>query len=103
MYYSDILGFGTAMFAVMIFLGVLWCLQRIFPKSREYRKYLTNLFVAAKIRKLAEKENLILEDEEKTYVKYAKISNKKYLKELDDRIEQDLIDKIDLINDKPIM
>lgn len=93
--YTDIFGFGTVAFALIFLLIILIVIDKAIPKSRIYRKYLTNMFVAAMIRKMAKKEGLVLEDEEKGFLAYSKKAGKRYSRELDNRIEEELAEKIE--------
>jgi hypothetical protein len=65
-------------------------------KSKKYRKFLTDMYVSAKIRFLADKDGLKLTEEEKYFKDWSKkdkIRNREY--NLDDAVEEDLIEKIE--------
>lgn len=64
-------------------------------KSKAYRKYLTNLYVAGRIRQLAEEDKIDLIKEDLNCLKYVAVSEKSRIKELDDKIESELINKVD--------
>jgi len=63
--------------------------------SKRYRKYLTNLYVAGRIRQLADKDQVDLKKEEKEVLKYESLSSKKVIKDLDDKIEAELVKEVE--------
>lgn len=85
-------GLGILIFTVVI----SFILVEIFHKSRSkiYREYLTNLYVAARIRQLAVRDKIDLNEEDRNFCKYHKMSEKERMKDLDMAIEQELMDKI---------
>ncbi len=62
-------------------------------KSNQHRKMLTNLYVAGKIRQIAKKDDIDLDEELKEMLKTIKES-RKYTLPLDVTIEEDLQEKI---------
>jgi len=62
-------------------------------KTREYRKEITDMYVAGKVRQLAEKDNINIDDE---YQKFKLYYKKKRIKvqPLDNTIEEDIQEKI---------
>ena len=87
---------GLLKLVFICFIAIL-CISWIFGsrKTQDYRKSLSDLYVAAKIRFLAKQDNLSIEDEYKNYKKWTK---KKKLEEnnydLDDTIEEGLKEKL---------
>lgn len=77
---------------ILIIIGIL---MTIFGprKSQEYRKLLTDMYVAGKIQKLAKKEDINLADEEKNYNLWCKKKRLEY-SDLDKAIEEDMKEKI---------
>jgi len=65
------------------------------PQSKSYRKYLTNMYVSAKVRSLASKDDLNLTDEEKNFTEYIALSNKEMITSLDEKIEADLMERVE--------
>lgn len=74
-----------------LLLGILWLMSTA-AKSRsfKYRKYLTNLYVSAYLRKKAKEHNLDIDQEEKNFLVFYKHSRRRFEGDLDDRIEQAL-------------
>jgi hypothetical protein len=69
------------------------------PKSKKYRKMLTDLYVAAKIKFLAKEDNLDLVEEYESFKKWLKkerIENK----DLDQTIEEELKERVQEGNQK---
>lgn len=64
-------------------------------KSKDYRKIFVDMFVVGRIKQLAKEHNINLNDELKAYHKFKKTNRNKLL-ELDDKIEEDTIERIDL-------
>jgi len=62
-------------------------------KSQEYRKLLTDMYVAGKIQKLAKEEDINLADEEKNFHLWNKKKRLEYL-DLDRAIEEELRGKL---------
>lgn len=69
-------------------------------KSYQYRKFLTNMYVSARIRFLAKEDNLDLEEEEKIFKKYLKVSKDKRDSNLDNEVEEELMDRVDRVSEK---
>jgi hypothetical protein len=85
----------------MLFIGILIGLLLGYGLSKasgssDYRKLLTNLFVAGKIRKLASEKNISLAKEYKVFKSFAK-RNKASQLSLDNQIEEEL--KNELLGD----
>ena len=68
-------------------------------KSKVYRKLLTDMFVAGKIKLLAEKESINLADEEKNFNLWSK-KKRLEIMDLDRTIEEELKEKIANVDDK---
>ena len=64
-------------------------------KSYDYRKHLVDMYVANKIRKKAEKENIDLDEESICYQEYLTISDCKKVKDMDDVIEEKILEEIE--------
>lgn len=62
--------------------------------SYGYRKYLTNMYVAGKIRNLAEKDNVDIPKEEDDFIQYITRTNEEKKKDLDEEIEEELKQKV---------
>ena len=65
-------------------------------KSKRYRQFVTDMYVAGKIKILANKDGVKITEEEedfKAWSKKDKVRNREY--NLDDAIEEDLIEKIE--------
>jgi len=77
---------------LLVVVLVVYSLTRP-SRSRIYRWELTNLYVAAKVKQFAKKDNIDLTDEYEAFKKWCK---KRLMedKSLDDTIEQELKDKI---------
>lgn len=90
---SFIAGFVIAALGIL----VLWAtVDYIHPKSKSwwYRKYLTNLFVAGKIRQFANSEDVDLLVEAKLCENYIMKSKVEGIKHLDNLIESGIAEKI---------
>ncbi len=64
-------------------------------KSKQYRMFLTDMYVSAKIRLLADKDGLKIPEETTSFNEWnkkEKIKSREY--NLDDTVEEDLIEKI---------
>jgi hypothetical protein len=85
-------GLGLA-FLLLIF-GILMIKLLSPQSSKYYRKYLTNMYVAGKIKQYIQKENINLKEVEKDFAKYLSLSNRKRIKDLDEEIEEELMAKI---------
>lgn len=86
---------GMGIFVLFVVVAGIFLRSFSNRKSYDYRKYLTNLYISAKVRELAKKESLDLVTEEKNFLKYDKFNNKHRIRDLDDKIEQELMDKIE--------
>jgi hypothetical protein len=65
-------------------------------KSQYYRKFLTDLYVAAKIRFFAKEDNLDLVEEEKSFKDWLKKDRRnKNGYDLDDVVESELMDRVE--------
>ena len=80
---------GYAVIILIVFL-----LAGLIPsKTRRYRRELTDLYVAGKIRQLAEKDKVDLDKEYRVFRKYSK-KRRAEERALDDTIEMEMQDKI---------
>ena len=86
---------GLGVFVFIVVLACWWSRTYSSSKSQCYRKYLTNLYVSGRILQEAKKDDVNMEEVEKDFLKYHKLSNKGRIRDLDDKIEQELMDKID--------
>ncbi len=95
---TDVFGWGELIsgIAVLAFvfciIGILNAFQH--AKSFSYRKYITNLFVAGKIRQYADLEHVDLVKETTEYLKFFKSEKIKNRKDLDAEIEDQLNQKV---------
>lgn len=83
MFYEIFIGIG-------FLLVILYLINNHRGRSLNYRKLLTNLYIATKIRKVAEKEGLDLKEEFKEYKKLFSKENK----DIDNVIEEKLSTEI---------
>lgn len=85
---------GTVLAFVFLLIIIVVITNAFSPrKSQDYRKLLTDMYVAGKIKKLAKKEDIDLVNEEKNYNLWCK---KKRLEnsDLDNAIEAEMKEKI---------
>ena len=92
---NDVL-FGAGMFVgfilgMIIFIMILGFSSR--TRTRRYRRDLTNLYVAGKIRQIATKDNINIAEEYEVFKKYLK-KNRMEDWDLDVSIEEELKEKI---------
>ena len=82
-------------------LGYVLCyfLFKLDSKTKGYRKDVTNLYVAGKVRQIADKDGINISDEYEMYKKFLKKKNMEEW-DLDVSIEEDLKDKI--VEDKKV-
>ncbi|MCH7519551.1 MAG: hypothetical protein IH964_11075 [Candidatus Dadabacteria bacterium] len=82
---------------VALTITFIWAILKIVgvSSSKYYRKYLTNLYVAGRIRQMADKSKVDLDKEEKEFIKYESYSNKSRIRDLDDKIEADLMEEVE--------
>jgi len=88
---SFILAITMSILLVALFL---WIIE--ISKSKKYRRFLTDMYVSAKIRLLADRDGLKIAEEEvsfKDWVKSYKTKSSEY--KLDNAIEDDLIEKVE--------
>ena len=83
--------FGFVM--ILILIAVLYSIFRM-RRSQEYRKLLSDLYVAGKITRIAKEDGIDLVEEEANFKRWCKKQDLRYL-DLDDTIEAKLKDKID--------
>ena len=76
----------------IVFAGILFIILGN-RRTKRYRKDLTNLYVAGRIRQIAEKDNINISDEYEVFKKYLK-KNRMEDWDLDVSIEEELKDKI---------
>ncbi|MCK9429506.1 MAG: hypothetical protein M0R17_05840 [Candidatus Omnitrophica bacterium] len=74
-------------------VSAMWKKATEKKKTKDYREDLTNLYVAGKIKNIAEKDNVDLDKELKEFRKFEKLMNCKY-KELDNVIEEEMKESI---------
>jgi hypothetical protein len=88
---EEIVAFG---FLVLWIVAIILFYRVLKPtRSRKYRRELTNLYVAARIKQVAKEDNIDLSEEYEAFKKWCK---QKIMEEkpLDDTIELELQDKI---------
>ena len=84
----------TALCFFFIFVTIAIAVSILGPrKSQDYRKLLTDMYVAGKIKKLAKKEDINLAEEEKNFNLWCKKKRLNYL-DLDRTIEEEMKEKI---------
>ncbi len=83
---------GLAALLILTCLGFAF-LDKLFTKSREYRKLMVDMFVVGKTKQIAEKEGVDLMVELKEFAKVMK-QNKIDCEGLDSTIERELQEKI---------
>ncbi len=82
--------------AIVLALLFIWLVGYYKPtRSQNYRRRITDLYVAGMIRKFALKDEVDMEQEEKNFLIQSKASDKKQLEDLDDKLEYDLADRIE--------
>ncbi len=86
---------GLIISFMIVLIVLLFISSKAGRKSGVYRKYITDIFVVGKIKQFAEKENVNLDEIEKSFNKYISFSRKSYIRDLDDKIELELMEKID--------
>lgn len=80
---------------VYVIVGLL-ILSAFTPRKTErYRKYLMDLYVSGRIKQLAKKDGVELDKEAKDFKYYLKFAEKYKSKDLDDRIESELMQKVE--------
>jgi hypothetical protein len=82
--YFILSGIASLIIAIAVLLGI--CSLVLKSRSYRYRKYLVNLFIAGKVRQIAEKQKVNIQKEEENFLYYLKKSDDR-IKDLDDRIE----------------
>ena len=96
--YLASLGFFLFFLTISICLALL--VASLFPSgSQRYRKYLTNLYVSARVRQLAKEDDLDLEVEEVLFKKHDR-SGGRSERDLDKTIEEDLKVRVEEAYDK---
>lgn len=63
-------------------------------KTRQYRKKLADMYVSGKIRQIATKDKIDINDELRQFILFTK-HEKKFMQDLDDSIEMEMRSKID--------
>lgn len=87
---------GISMFLTLVVLlgiGLSYLSNR--NRGYPYRRFLTNLFVAGKVRQLAEAEKVDLEKEYLKFLEFDKLHNEKYRRDIDAEIEDKVASKIE--------
>ena len=95
-YYTDPTGSYVGILLVMFFITLFFIFMiSIFggTKSRRYRRELVNMYVAAKVRAIAAKENIDISKEYESFKKWLK-KQKLEDKDLDSAIEEELKSQI---------
>jgi hypothetical protein len=87
---QGVLGFAGLLIVLLVFSILV---DKVFTKSREYRKLLADMFVAGKIKQIAAKEGLDLIKELSDYAKFMKAKHIDY-EALDNTVERELQEKI---------
>ena len=99
---TEIIGFmmgaGWLLISVALLIFAINLIKK--TKSKWYRKYLSNLYVASKIRQYAVEEKLDLESEAYEFAKYERKSPDKVIRDFDDKIEEELNAKIEQVIDE---
>ena len=91
---SLILSIVGAIILLGLFIALISFLET--RKSKKYRKFVTDMYVAAKTRFLANEDSLDLDVEEKNFKSWSKRArreNPEY--DLDNSIEDELMDRVD--------
>lgn len=84
---------GAGAFILFVFIAFAIGDTLLNSKSQKYRKYLTDMYVAAKVRDLSKEDGLDLDIEQINFKRYArKLSNEE--KDLDKTIEEDLKERV---------
>lgn len=91
-------GFFMVVLGIIFLVGFMACIDQ--RKTQKYRKELTDLYVAGRIRQIAEKDKIDLNAEYETYKKWRRLRRRED-KDLDNAIEDELIEKIGE-DEKPI-
>ncbi len=100
-FFSLLLGLGWAFIGgSLLFYGASYYKKYQTTKSTGYKKYLTNMYVAAKVRDLAKKDNLDIEKEEKQFTEFVSLSDKERITTLDEKIEAELMERVTKEKDK---
>ena len=86
---------GAGIFIILVTFAIYFIKKFAPSYSYSYRKYLTNLYVCGRIKQLAEKDKVNLTEIDLEVTKYIKQNNKQRIRDLDDKIEQDLINSLD--------
>lgn len=89
---QQLMGFLGVLGFVLI-ISVIFSSCGKLRKSKEYRQFKADMFVAAKIDKLAKKEGLCLAKENQKFLAWTKRDRNQMI-DLDNAIEEDLKDKI---------
>ena len=80
--------------AIVLCFGIVAFIISFMPeKSRRYRKVLTDLYVAGRVKQLATKDGIDLEAERLEFIKWSKKERNKEMS-LDTTIEEELQDRI---------
>jgi len=91
---SMFVSIGIFIFFVVLMVTVITAIEfNLFRKSRRYRKELSDMYVAGKIRKLAKRDDIKIEEEYKIFKKWEKKQSMEF-KELDNAVEQGLKEKL---------
>lgn len=86
---------GVGVFFLLLFICVLLDRATTSRKSQNYRKLVTDMYVAAKARFLAKEDNLDLDKEEETFKAWLKKTKvKENVYDLDKTIEEELKERV---------
>lgn len=99
-YEAAFIQFLTGMFICLVgILFIIWIVNVIYPRSKQYRNLLTDMYVVGIIRKLAKKDEVNLVEELK---EFSKIEKKAHLREkgLSYVIEDELKEKVANVQEK---
>ncbi len=95
-FFALLLGLGWAFIGgALLLYGVSYCKKYQSTRSADYKKYLTNMYVAAKVRALAKKDDLDLKEEEKKFAEFVALSDKERITTLDEKIEAELMERVE--------
>lgn len=90
---------GLSIFVVIFVCVILVALGSNSGRSKKYRQYIANMYVAGRIRQLAERDKIDLLAEEKKFLEYESLSAKRRMSNLDNAIEEELMSRIETKDD----
>ncbi len=85
-------GLSVVLLACLFYGAIAYVFFRLMfgSSSFRYRKHLTNLYVAAKVKEIAKKDGIDLIEENKEFKKMFS-----FKKDIDDKIEEEIVGKIE--------